>query len=465
MSTQETQVAIVGAGPTGLALACELRLAGIDCVVLERRAEEPNLTRAFAVHARTLELLDGRGLAGQVLDRGVRVPSVQPAPGVNLDLRIIPSPFNFILIVPQSGTEKVLEQRALATGAQIRRGARVTGLEQDATGVTLALENGDAVRASYVVGTDGAHSAIRDLIGVDFVGKAYSTHIMLADVRMARPSSEGMLGLRNEYGLVLFVPFGDGWFRAIAWDLTRERVPLSEPLTLDELRDSFHRIAGDDYGMSELRWSTRFLSERKQARRYRVGRVFLAGDAAHVHSPIGGQGMNTGIGDAFNLGWKLACAIDGIGPRDLLDSYEAERHPVGESVLKMTDAFNNLVLSKSRFGAIWRNAVIQIAVRVKPIARRLAERLSGVSIHYAPGAHRLVGKRMPGVADLSGRFTLLVPPAGRQADVRRAGERLTVQQTADGPFVLVRPDGYVAWAGDSATEAERAVGEWCGATR
>ena len=168
--------------------------------------------------------------------------------------------------------------------------------------------------AAYVVGTDGAHSAVRRLVGVDFAGEQYATHIMLADVRLARPPGETLFGATTTEGLVLFVPFGDGWFRAIAWDRTREDVPLAEPVTFDELRGAFRRIAGDDYGMGEPRWSTRFLSERRQARRYRAGRVFLAGDAAHVHSPVGGQGMNTGIGDAMNLGWKLAADRARLGP-------------------------------------------------------------------------------------------------------------------------------------------------------
>ena len=250
-----------------------------------------------------------------------------------------------VLIIAQSGTERMLEQRAKELGAKVVRGAEVVGLRQDSAGVTLDIDGGRTVRARYVVGTDGAHSKVRDLIGVDFVVEQYATHIILADVMLSRPPQETLFGATGPKGLALFVPFGDAWFRAIIWDRDREGVPLDEPITLAELQESFRRIAGDDYGMQEPRWRTRFLSERRQARHYRVGRVFLAGDAAHVHSPVGGQGMNTGIGDAFNLGWKLAKAVR-EGDDSLLDSYESERHPVGQGVLTV----NTLDQARDRAG-------------------------------------------------------------------------------------------------------------------
>ena len=203
-------------------------------------------------------------------------------------------------------------------------------------------------------GCDGAHSTVRKLVGIDFVGKQYETHILLADVRMTRAPEDTLTGVTNERGVVLMIPFGDGWFRAIAWDRLREQAPLSEPVTLDEIRDSFLRIAGEDYGMTDMRWSSRFLSERRQARHYRSGRVFIAGDAAHVHSPLGGQGMNTGIGDAMNLGWKLVAAVGGSAPPWLLDSYENRAPSRRRPVLRMTDAFNQLVLGSSKVQRLFR---------------------------------------------------------------------------------------------------------------
>ncbi len=271
---------MVGAGPTGLMLACELALGGATVRVLEERTSTPNITRAFAVHARTLELLDARGMAEDLIPRGVTVYEIAPPGGTTLDLRDLPGRYAMLLIVPQSGTERVLEARSKELGVPIVRGAEVVDLTQDTDGVTVRCADGTTVAARYVVGCDGAHSKVRDLVGIDFVGKQYETHILLADVALTRAPQDTLTGVPNERGVVLMIPFGDGWFRAIAWDRLREQEPLEAPVTLEEIRDSFVRIAGEDYGMTEMRWSSRFLSERKQARHYRKGRVFLAGGAA-----------------------------------------------------------------------------------------------------------------------------------------------------------------------------------------
>jgi 2-polyprenyl-6-methoxyphenol hydroxylase-like FAD-dependent oxidoreductase len=382
-----------------------------------------------------------------------------------------------IFIAPQSGTERALRARAERLGVEIVPGAEVVGLRQDGDGVTVEVGGAHphTERARYLVGCDGAHSTIRGHLGIEFAGRQYQTHILLADVRLTEPPAEAMFARTNPDGAVISVPFGDGWFRVIAWDRRRDRVPLTEPVTHAEMRDAFRRIAGGDLGMGEPRWSSRFLSERRQAARYRSGRIFLAGDAAHVHSPLGGQGMNTGIQDAMNLGWKLAAAVHGTAPDWLLDSYEDERHPVGEQVLKLTDTFNQLVLGRSA----WRNALQGAAIRLILSFHRtrlaMAERISGIGIAYPARSradHPWTGRRMPeldcGGTRLyehlrDGRFTLIA-----REPVALDGHPAvhTVRATAlTGPaMVLVRPDGYVAWASDrplTAAETAGAVAEWC----
>lgn len=462
---------VVGAGPTGLMTACELALGGVKVLLLEERTTTPNITRAFAVHARTLELLDGRGLADELLSRGVPVYEVAPPGGAILDLRQLPTQFAMVLIVPQSGTEHVLEARAAQLGVEIRRGAKVAGLRQDTDAVTVELAGGELLQADYVVGCDGAHSTVRRLVGIDFVGKQYATHILLADVRLASPPSEALFARTGAEGVVLFVPFGDGWFRAIAWDRLHEQAPLEEPVTLEEMRDAFRRIAGDDYGMSGMRWSSRFLSERRQARHYRSGRVFLAGDAAHVHSPLGGQGMNTGLGDAINLGWKIAAAVRGHAPPWLLDSYENERHPVGAQVLRLTDAFNQVVLSSS-VGRRLRVLVLGALLRIPRTRRFLAERLSGIGIAYPRSRAEdwLVGRRMADVDCAGtplyellrdGKFVLVT---AAPVDVGGCDVVQAIDNRPELPdAVLVRPDGYVAWASERlprSSEVRAAIGHW-----
>jgi 2-polyprenyl-6-methoxyphenol hydroxylase-like FAD-dependent oxidoreductase len=464
-------VIVVGAGPTGLMLACELALGGVSVQLFEERTDVPNITRAFAVHARTLELFDARGMADTIMSRGVPVYDVAPPGGAVIDFRTLPTKFGMLLVVPQSGTEAVLAERADALGVPIVRGATVVGLSQDDDGVTVELGSGETMRTKYVVGCDGAHSAVRRMVGIEFAGKQYETHILLADVALTRAPQDQLSGLTNERGAVLMIPFGDGWFRAIAWNRLREQAPLSEPVTLDEIRDAFLRIAGDDRGMTEMRWSSRFLSERKQAERYRSGRVFLAGDAAHVHSPLGGQGMNTGIGDAMNLGWKLAATLRGTAPPWLLDSYEGERHPVGEAVLQLTDAFHQLVLGRTKAQRLLQTLLIGTLTRIPPTKRLIAERLTQLGIAYPRGRqdHSMVGKRMPDIDGTAvyerlrdGAFVLVTATAVDVAP--RPPLVCVVERRPRLPAaVLVRPDGYVAWAADNTANLEAALQRWLGA--
>jgi 2-polyprenyl-6-methoxyphenol hydroxylase-like FAD-dependent oxidoreductase len=461
-----TDVVVSGAGPTGLMLACELALAGVQVRVLDRRSGQNNMTRAFAVHARTLELLDARGLADDLVPQGVPVKQVAPTPGAVLDLAEFDTPYPMVLIAPQSATEHLLEARAVRLGVQIDYGAEVVGLHQDADGVSVEASRAGAVtteRARYVVGCDGSHSAVRELVGIDFVGEHYPTHILLADVQLTEPPEEAMFARNSDEGVVLCVPFGDGWYRAIAWDRLRQQAPLDEPVTGAEMRSAFDRIAGTDFGMSEPRWSSRFLSEHRQARHYRVGRVLIAGDAAHVHSPLGGQGMNTGIGDAMNLGWKLAGVVRGWAPVSLLDSYTAERHPVGAWVLDWTRAQVALMRPEPRARAL-REVVIDLAATTAG-ATYFVKKISGVGQGYdlGPGP-QIVGRSAPDLALSDGTRLAdhlhdghgLLLDLADQPKLRELGSawpsrvRVVTADCPDEPSLaglLVRPDGYVAWAG------------------
>ena len=478
----KAEVAVIGAGPTGLMLACELALAGVRCAIFERRLDAPNITRAFAVHARTLELLDARGLADEVMALGHPMTTLAPAPGVTIDLSSLDSPFRMVLMVPQSGTETVLEKRAAALGVEIVRGAEVVGLHQDRNGVELELSEGGRENARYVVGCDGAHNAVRRLAGIAFAGTQYRTDIMLADVRVDAPDGAPMFAQSNRDGLVLVLPYGDGYSRLIAWDLRQADAAANAPLELEDVRDAFVRIAGSDYGMHDVRWMSRFRSERRQAERYRIGNVFVAGDAAHVHSPIGGQGMNTGIQDAMNLGWKLAASLRGWGPDALLETYQAERHPVGTQVLALTDGLTRLVLSRSRLRHALQPALLRALLRFPPARAQLLSRGTGLGIAYprSHDDHPMVGRRVSDrptsggrLYELlrTGRFVLLESTGARALGdahpwVDKVAAASVDRHNGEPAAILVRPDGYAAWASDRTgpeltAAAAAALQRWC----
>lgn len=490
--TAETgNVLVVGAGPTGLLLAGDLAAAGIPCTVLERReAETSNLTRAFAVHARTLELLDARGIAEALAATGERVGALRLLGSASLDLSLLPGRFPYVLVTPQYETERVLRERALAEGAEIVYGAEVVGLRQHPAGVDVEVRasggGAHTRRASYVVGADGVRSTVRGALGLPFPGQAAVRSVMLADVRLD-DAPAGVLTV-NAVGdaFAFLAPFGDGWYRVVAWD-RRHQPPDTEPVGLDELREVTRRALGTDHGMHSPRWTSRFHSDERQVPKYRVGRVFLAGDAAHVHSPVGGQGMNTGMQDAANLGWKLAAELRGWAPSWLLDSYHEERHPVGRLVVRGSGAALRLVLAEPPWPRRARSAAAWLATRVRPVARRLAGAVSGIDIAYpAPrGSHRLTGRRAPDVPLAGagpgrlygllggGRFVLVVaandPAVAYLASKRWAGRvHYAPAGRATRTTALVRPDGYIAWATDETAPDRRAaairdaLNHWCG---
>ncbi|WP_407551813.1 FAD-dependent monooxygenase [Streptomyces sp. Pv4-95] len=482
---QDADVLVVGAGPTGLLLAGDLAEAGLRVTLLERRPDTiSNLTRALAVHARTLEQLDARGLADELVAGGHPLSGLRLFGSATLDPTALPSRFPFVLITPQFEVERLLERRARRAGVTFRYDSEVLGLEQDAGGVTARVRDPRGVRgirAAYLVGTDGLRSTIREALGLPFPGKSVIRSLVLADVRLAQEPDSPFTVNATSDALALIGSFGDGWYRVIGWNRHRQ-ADDSVPADLDEVRTVTRLALGSDYGMHDARWISRFHSDERQVPDYRVGRVFLAGDAAHVHSPAGGQGMNTGLQDAANLGWKLAAVLRGRAPDSLLDSYHAERHPVGKQVLRSSGAIVRLALLHTPPGRVARALVAQLLNRLRPLSRRAMLNLSGIGITYAapPGAHPLTGRRAPDLrlADgnrlyallRQGRFVLITPAdetAGQPADDRFLH---TSWEGARRTALLVRPDGYIAWADDSAAPAERAsalhdaLSHWTGAT-
>src|SRR5690242_18403112 len=281
----KADVVIAGAGPTGLLLAGDLAEAGVRATVLESRQGESNLTRAFALHARSLELLDARGLADRLVEMGQRVRGLRLFDQLTVDLSGLPSRYPYVLITPQYNIERALEDRAVAAGARIVRGCQVIGLHQDSDGVDVQT-NDETYRAGYVVGADGVRSTVRTSLGLEFPGKAIVKSLMLADVRLT-DAPKDVLAVNAAGDCFAFVaPFGDGWYRIFAWD-RRNPLPDSAPVDLDEVRTVTRRALGTDFGMHDPRWMSRFHSDERQVASYRVGRVFLAGDAAHVHTPAG----------------------------------------------------------------------------------------------------------------------------------------------------------------------------------
>ncbi|GAA2699490.1 FAD-dependent monooxygenase [Actinoplanes palleronii] len=445
-----TTVAIVGAGPTGLLLAGDLAQAGVQVTVFEQRSGASDLTRAFGVHARTLEVLDARGLAGELIETGAKVQRLRLFNRIRVDLSGLPSRFPYLLITPQYHVERLLEQRAEKAGAQIVRGATLTGLDQSADTVTLHL-GAETVTADWVVGADGVHSAVRQAVGLPFPGQSVLTSIMLADVRLATPP-EDVLAVNAVGDAFAFVaPFGDGWYRIFAWD-RRKQVGDAEPVTLDEIRAVTRRALGTDFGVTESRWMSRFHSDERQVPAYRSGRVFLAGDAAHVHSPAGGQGMNTGLQDAANLSWKLAATVHGWASAGLLDTYQAERHPVGKLVLRSSGTLIRLAMIRSAAGRRTRDTIGSALMSLPPVMHRAAGILSGVGIDY-PDAPRAADQKLRDGTRLyealrDGRHVLLTDDQNQTGydDRLHLARPLTPSRRA----TLIRPDGYVAWQGAAA---------------
>lgn len=467
-------VIIAGCGPTGAMLAAELRLHDARVLVLEKETEPVPFVRATGLHIRSIELMAMRGLLDRFLKRGRRRPAggifaaiTKPAPE-GLD-----SAHAYVLGMPQPAIDQLLEEHAVELGAQIRRGCAVTGFAQDDEGVTVELSGGEQLRSRYLVGCDGGRSTVRKLLGVGFPGEPSRTETLLGEMEVGLPQEEidaTVAEVRKTHQRFGLRSYGEGVYRVI--------VPAAgvsdraEPPTFDEFRQQLRTIAGADFGVHSPRWLSRFGDATRLAERYRVGRVLLAGDAAHIHPPTGGQGLNLGVQDAFNLGWKLAAQIRGWAPDTLLDTYQAERHPVAEDVLDNTRAQMELMSTEPGPQAVRR--LLTELMDFDEVNRYLIEKITAIGIRYDFGeGPDLLGRRLRDIDVAQGRLYGLLH-RGRGLLLDRT-ERLTpgdwsdrvdylADPTAalDVPCVLLRPDGHVAWIGDDQQDLGDHLSRWFG---
>jgi 2-polyprenyl-6-methoxyphenol hydroxylase-like FAD-dependent oxidoreductase len=483
-------VVVAGAGPTGLMLAGELALAGVDVAVVERRPDQELVgQRALGVTSRTIEVFDQRGIADRFLASG-QVGQTTGFAWTRLSISDFPTRHNYGLGLGQQQIERILADWVAELGVPVHRGRSVTGFAQDADGVDVTLSSGPSLRAGYLVGCDGGRSAVRKGAGIEFRGWEASMSNLLGDVELDQdsvPSSEWGVQ-RDAKGLrALSRPEAGGPVRVMVPEAEAGR---TDTPTLEDLRAELIRVHGTDFGLRRAVWLFRFTDMARQAVSYRSGRVLLAGDAAHVHTPMGGQGLSLGVQDAVNLGWKLGQVVHGTSPDSLLDTYHAERHPVGARVLHNTLA--QIAISRSDVRTEALRDIMGSLLGMDEPRRYVAGMMSGLDIHYDLGAgHPLLGRRMPDLdlvtADGPLRvFSLLHAarpvllrfggPVGSDADARKDRVQvvdaeytgtweLPVLGTVAAPdAVLVRPDGYVAWVGDGSREGlAAALGQWFGA--
>jgi 2-polyprenyl-6-methoxyphenol hydroxylase-like FAD-dependent oxidoreductase len=477
----EHAVVIAGGGPTGLMLAGELALAGVDVAIVERRASQdlPG-ARAGGLHSRTIEVLDQRGIADRFLAEG-QTAQVAAFAGTPLDISDFPTRHPYALGLWQNHIERILAGWVDELAVPIQRGREVTGFAQDDTGVDVEVSGGQSLRAEYLVGCDGGRSLVRKEAGIEFPGWDPTTSALIAEVELAEKPELGIhtddIGIHSFGRLEYEIRDGEVVYmdRGPVRVMVTERHPgaTSEP-TLRDLSEALIAVYGTDYGVHSPTWISRFTDMTRQAAAYRERRVLLAGDAAHVHSPVGGQGLNTGVQDAVNLGWKLAQVVNRTSPEDLLDTYHAERHPVGARVLRNTMANVALFRPDARVKALG-DAMSEL-LGVDANRKRFGAMMSGLDIHYDVGeGHPLLGRRMPDLDLVTANgplrvFTLLhdarpvllnlgepggfdiTPWADRvqliDAEYVGTWELPALGEVAAPTAVLIRPDGHVAWVGD-----------------
>ncbi|WP_345771571.1 rifampin monooxygenase [Geodermatophilus sabuli] len=466
---------IAGGGPTGCMLAGELRLHGVRTLVVERDAEPTRDVRALGLHVRSIEIMDQRGLLDRFLALGRRYPlggfaGISKPPPDPLD-----TAHPYVLGIPQTATDRLLAERATELGAEIRRGCALVGLDQDDSGVTAELADGTQLRSRYLVGCDGGRSAVRRLLGVGFPGEPARREWLTGEMELTAPPDEVaavVTAVRETQKGFGVGPSGAGLYRVVvpAEGVTEDR---SIAPTLEEVRQRLRIVAGTDFGVHTPRWLSRFGDATRLAERYRTGRVLLAGDAAHVHPPTGGQGLNLGIQDVVNLGWKLAAEVDGWAPDGLLDSYHTERHPVAADVLDTTRAQAELLSTEPGPQAVRR--LVAELMDLEEVNRYLVEKVTAIGVRYDVGAgHDLLGRRLRDVRLTRGRLYELMH-RGRGLLLDRTG-RLSVAGWADRvdhvvdvsgeldvPAVLLRPDGHVVWVGDDQAALRDRLPAWFGA--
>jgi len=480
----DVAVVVAGGGPTGLMLAGELALAGVDVTIVERRASE-DLTgsRSRGLHSRTIEVLDQRGIAERFLSEG-QVAQVAGFAGTQFDISDFPTRHPYGLALLQYKFERILASWVGELQVPVHRERDVTGFVQDATGVDVELSDGTALRADYLVGCDGGRSVVRKAAGIEFPGWEPTTSTLIAEVQLAEEPKWGVHD--NALGRHAFAKLEGGLVGVL---VTEEHINPASDATLGELRQALIAVWGTDYGVHSPTSISRFTDMARQAAAYRVGRVLLAGDAAHVHYPVGGQGLNTGVQDAVNLAWKLAQVVKGTSPDSLLDTYHAERHPVAARVLRNTIA-QVALLRANDYVKTLGDIITELLTMEEP-RRRFAAMMSGLDIHYDLGeGHPLLGRRMPDLDLVTARgtvraFSLLhdahavllnlgkpwgfdISPWARRVlaiDAEYAGnwELPALGQVAAPTAMLIRPDGYVAWVGDGTDNGLRdALTTWFG---
>ncbi|OXM68190.1 MULTISPECIES: rifampin monooxygenase [Amycolatopsis] len=475
MDSPRFDVIIAGCGPTGAMLAAELRLHGVRVLVLEQETEPKSFIRIVGLHIRSIELMAMRGLLDRVLPHGRKRPAGgffaaigKPAP-TGLD-----SAHAYLLGIPQPVIEDLLAEHAAGLGAQIRRGCPVTGFEQDDEGVTVTLSTGEQVRSRYLVGCDGARSTVRKLLGVGFPGDPSRTETLMGEMEVGVPPEEiaaRVAEVPETHQPFWLRPFGGGIYSVVV--PAAEVSDRAQPPTLEDFQHQLRAVAGTDFGVHSPRWLSRFGDATRLAERYRVGRVLLAGDAAHIHPPTGGQGLNLGVQDAVNLGWKLAAQVRGWAPGPLLDTYEHERRPVAADVLDNTRAQMELLSPEPGPRAVRR--LLTELMDFDEVNRYLIEKITAIDVRYDFGeGPALLGRRLRDVDVQGGRLYDLLH-RGRGLLLDRTG-RLTVggwsdrvDQVADPtaaldvPGVLLRPDGHVAWIGDDQRDLDDHLARWFGA--